>query len=400
MKRLQTYIIESFDSFLEMSEDDKQYLLELDREYAELVWLHRNDYNFKDILNKPEERDKFFKAYDKGEVYNPIIKLGKCNYVNDHILERLELLNNKFKAFTQCYLSKFYIENISKLIKDVESRIAKLEKQEDMVCAPVNKDLYDLAVQIIKKHKYKSTTKNNNRNIDAEHAVKQMQDALDELGYDFSAKIYSNMLPRMNVLPEKILRVHDTAKFSTEDIEGLVAHEIKGHVGRRFYGYQTGLYLFVHGLDGRNMTDEGMAVWNSLNIVKKQKPNILFNIALKYIIYSIAIKNDFYNTFKIVTKLLEDTGNKELHPKILYNTILRCKRCCIDTQYKGGNISDTDYFAGYEYVKKLSDKDREDLLKYNVGPKQVYEIATIKKFLNINKFEPIKDIEVFIPELQ
>ena len=397
MKSLSNYINESFEIFLELSERDKTRLIELDREYASLAWMHRNDYNFKDILNKKEERKKFFEAYDNGERYNPVVKLGECHYEDDNILERLETLLGKFKRLSNCFLSKYYIENIKKLIGDVNNRIEKLTTQDDMNCTMPAKDVYEKAIETIKENHY-NTIDAGDRNIDADEAIKKMQDALDELGYDFTAKKYPNMLPRMNVLPERILRVSDKATFNDDDIEGLIAHEIKGHVGRRFYGYKTGLYLFVHGLDGRNTLDEGMAIWNSLNIVDKPKPNILFNIALKFIIYYHAVSNDFYDTFVKVSKILEDTGN-EVPRNVLFNTIIRCKRCCIDTQYKGGNISDSDYFLGYNYVNKLDDEDRENLLKYNVGIKQVYEIPTIKKFFEVNSFAPIEEINVYIPEV-
>ena len=72
------------------------------------------------------------------------------------------------------------------------------------------------------------------------------------------------MLPRLNVKMGKV-NINSKAKFSEEDIDGLIAHEIKGHVGRRFYGKETGLWLFAYGLDGSSTYDEGLAVWNSIN---------------------------------------------------------------------------------------------------------------------------------------
>ena len=40
-------------------------------------------------------------------------------------------------------------------------------------------------------------------------------------------------------------------------------------------------------------------------------------------------------------------------------------------------------------LNKLREKYGEELLKLTVGPEQLYEIPTIKKFLKVNKFEPI-----------
>lgn len=54
------------------------------------------------------------------------------------------------------------------------------------------------------------------------------------------------MPPRMGVNPEKTFRIRETAHFSDVDIESLIAHEIKGHVQKKWNAYQTGLfYLYL-----------------------------------------------------------------------------------------------------------------------------------------------------------
>jgi hypothetical protein len=37
----------------------------------------------------------------------------------------------------------------------------------------------------------------------------------------------------------------------------------------------------------------------------------------------------------------------------------------------------------------MSDTERDDILKYNVGPGQIADIPQIKKFLELNKLEPL-----------
>ena len=37
----------------------------------------------------------------------------------------------------------------------------------------------------------------------------------------------------------------------------------------------------------------------------------------------------------------------------------------------------------------MTDEEREDLIKYSIGPQQLFELDTIKKFLNVNKFKPL-----------
>ena len=136
-------------------------------------------------------------------------------------------------------------------------------------------EMYDLAFKTLKEHPYKKIDKDS-RNLDAEYAKKEIEDYLDELGWEWDVQIKNNLQPRMAVGPEK-MSINKNGTFSDIDLQGLKAHEIKGHVGRRYYALKTGLYLFVEGLLWRNTLDEGLAVWNSLNLVDTQKPKILLN---------------------------------------------------------------------------------------------------------------------------
>ena len=239
--------------------------------------------------------------------------------------------------------------------------------------------MYDLALKTLKEHPYKKIDKDS-RNLDAEYAKKEIEDYLDELGWEWDVQIKNNLQPRMAVGPEK-MSINKNGTFSNIDLQGLKAHEVKGHVGRRYYALKTGLYLFVEGLLWRNTLDEGLAVWNSLNLVDKQKPNILFNIALKTIIGYHLNDMDFYELFDYIHKLVPN-----LPEKIVFKTIIRFKREIVDCSIIGGNGDDMSYFVGYQLVKNMTDKERDDILKYNIGPDQIKDLPDIKKFLKLNKF--------------
>ena len=70
--------------------------------------------------------------------------------------------------------------------------------------------------------------------------------------------------------------------------------------------------------------------------------------------------------------------------------MIRAKRENRDCSLLGGSVDDADYFYGYMLVKRMDKSERENILKYNVGVEQLYDIDNIKKFLDINKFEPLK----------
>ena len=41
-------------------------------------------------------------------------------------------------------------------------------------------------------------------------------------------------------------------------------------------------------------------------------------------------------------------------------------------------------------IDKMTDKERDDILKYNIGPEQIKDIPKIKEFIRVNKLQPIK----------
>ena len=192
------------------------------------------------------------------------------------------------------------------------------------------------------------------------------------------------MLPRVGVKENKEVLVRTDAVFSEEDIDGLIQHELKGHVGRRYYGLKTGLYLFLYGLYNRNYLDEGLAVWNSLNLVKKIKPNVLYNIAMKYIVVYNINNLHFGELFDLCRSI-----SKEIPDDKLFKIIARAKRDIQDMSLLGGWADNASYFTGYQLVKKMTDNERDDILKWNIGPDQIKDLPKIKQFFKLNKFESL-----------
>ena len=72
--------------------------------------------------------------------------------------------------------------------------------------------------------------------------------------------------------------------------------------------------------------------------------------------------------------------------EIIWKKTVRIKRYCTDTACLVGDVYEADYLDGYLEVKKMTDKQRTSILKYQVGPEQVSEIPKIKHFLEVNGF--------------
>lgn len=371
--------------------NEKKRLIELDREYGKLALLFRQVYRAKNVTNIDEEYKKFIDAKNNGKKYFPKLKLEKRE-IDIDLREESKKLIEKFENL-DTYITRFYIEKLNSFISSIDTQEKyKEESEEEEYGKPESKkrggsfptkDEYEHALQVLSENPYEKVYFDK-RNIPAKEAARQIQKYIDKKGYDFEVKLVKNMLPRMNVTPDAVVRVNPDAHFSSEDIDGLCQHEIEGHVGRRYYGYKTGLMLFIFGLKESNTYDEGLAIWNSLNNVKKPKPNILFNIALKAIITYHLYDKDFCELFDFVKEL-----QPSMSDKTIFKSIVRMKRGVIDCHLYGGAL-ESGYFSGYNYVTAMTDDERDDILRYNIGPGQMKELNCIKKFLEVNKFDPIE----------
>lgn len=376
------FILESKSLFL-LDKETKEKLLELDEKYHKLIEKFRTRYVAQTVNNIREEFDKFMTAKNNGQKYYPQLDIDNSEPDMKMYDDFGKLLDEFEEIKDDCYVAKFYIEKIHSMRRSIEQRKEIEDGTYEPGENPVDKELYKQALQCIKDNPYKKPDFKNDRNKDSEECLEAIEDALDELGYDFDVEIDTGMLPRMNVKMGKV-NVNKTSKFSDEDIEGLIAHEIKGHVGRRFYGKKTGLWLFAYGTQSSSTYDEGLAVWNSLNKVKHKKDNVLFNIAMKTCVSYLMYEMDFCDLFDWIKKHAPGMTDYTA-----FKTIIRPRRKNKDCEIKSGEPM-TTYFKGYNMVKNMDDKMRDDILHYNIGPDQKFELENIKEFLKVNKFKALK----------
>ena len=379
---LEDYIKESKSIYL-MDNETKNKLLVIDEKYHKLIEKFRTKYVAQTVQNIREEYDKFMAARKMGQKYYPQLEI-KNSEVDQKIYDGFTKLLDEFKDIEDdCYVAKFYIEKIEAMLSSLDIRKELEEGTYEPGTNPIDKELYNEALKVVKEHPYKAPDFKEDRTNDSDTALEAIEDALDELGYDFDVQIDTGMLPRMNVKMGRV-NINKTSKFSDEDIEGLIAHEIKGHVGRRFYGKKTGLWLFAYGTQSSSTYDEGLAVWNSLNKVKRKKQNVLFNIAMKTCISYLMYEMDFCDLFDWVKKkapgMTDYTASK---------TVMRPRRRNKDCSIKSGEPM-TTYFKGWKLVNDMDNKTRDDILHYNIGPDQLFELNNIKEFLKVNKFKPLK----------
>lgn len=366
-----------------LSQNDKDKLLKLDKMYYEFIMECKKAYDAHIITNLDEQWKIFDKHLKTNIKYNPIFKLHP-NTLTEYHIQLGENLLKEFRNF-RCFLSEYYIQLITDQL-DIIKYFMGLEKasyymaRKNIVPSLEN---YQKALEIVKNNKFDESL-TANRNIPGDKVAKIIQNYIDSKGYHWTVKLDDELLPRMSVRPNKIMYVKTDAKFSKEDIEGLKRHEVDGHIGRRYYGLKTGLYIFLFGLLWRNILDEGLAVYNSLHKVKKPKPNIMFNIAIKTVVSYQLNKMDFWDLFKYVKEIAPEFPDKKV-----FTMLARFKREVGDGSLLGGCTDDLSYFCGYQIVKDMTDRQRDDILKYNIGPGQIKDLPKIKEFLKINKFESL-----------
>lgn len=366
-----------------LSQEDKDKLLKLDKLYYEFITACKKSYNAHNIINLDEQWKIFDKHLKTNIKYNPIFKLHP-NTLTEYHIQLGENLLKEFRNF-RCFLSEYYIQLITDQL-DIIKYFMGLEKasyymaRKNIVPSLEN---YQKALEIVKNNKFDESL-TANRNIPGDKAAKIIQNYIDSKDWKWTVELDDELLPRMSVRTNKTMHVNPNAKFSKEDIEGLKRHEVDGHIGRRYYGLKTGLYIFLFGLLWRNILDEGLAVYNSLHKVKKPKPNIMFNIAIKTVISYQLNKMDFWDLFKYVKEIAPEFPDKKA-----FTMLARFKREVGDGSLLGGCTDDLSYFCGYQIVKDMTDQQRDDILKYNIGPGQIKDLPKIKEFLKINKFESL-----------
>lgn len=373
---------------MKLSSSDKQKLIDLDNEYKDIYTQFWNDWYDSGVENQKEEFKKFINARKNGKKYFPQLKLSLGKLDND-FLEKCRVLKSKFLNFN-CYLSKFYIEKINEMYNQacwcVNPCKENLELINDTLSVNITDEIYDSAMEMLKSYPWKDVSED--QTMYGKDVVPKLQKHINKLEYDYKAVLNPHLLARMKVVPNKPhLEIKTSAKYSDIDVESLKVHEVEVHCGRRYYGMKLGLYLMLDGLYGRNTLDEGMAIYNSMHYNPLGvKPNLQWKIAIKIWIAK-HIDLDFCELFERIKEMCPTAPDVEI-----FENLLRFKRMLLDCSLPGGDcLIQSDYFIGYQMIKKMDKSLRDDILHYNIGPDQLKELDKIKKFFKLNKFKPITE---------
>jgi hypothetical protein len=331
------------------------------------------------------ENDDYDLTFDKIE-YEKSAWSNESEY--KRFMDDVQSLIDDFQEFQVCYLTRYYLDKLNtvkKNIKYIHDYVNGKRKLPKNFYRPSNY-LYNQALKYIKEnpvediHDLEKEDSDYKRTITPKEAKDEMEKEIKKKGYDWKVELDDNLVPRMSVKTYKKFLINAHSNFSKVDIDSLKRHEVNTHVARKDSGIKTGLNLFLYGLHGAGKYDEGMAIYNSLDKSPKPKPNIMFYISKKIII----LKHLFtMPTDELVQKIMKMTDTK-LDDALV--GIIRAMRVVFWNENYATSL-DASYLTGYEEIRKMDDSARKELIKYNIGPDQLYELPTIKKFLKDNGFE-------------
>lgn len=384
MKPLYTYLTN--DTVHKLSKSERKKLLEIDSLYRELYTDYWNKWYDSGVINQKQEFKKFIDAKKNGDKYYPQLEIS-LHYLDKTFLDRCRILRTKCEQF-KCFLSKYYIGKIDEMYCQANWAInpskETMYELNNFLCINISDDVYEEAMKMLKEHPWEDVS--DEQTMDGPDVVPQLQQHIKKLGYEYDAVLNDTLLARMKVLPNRPeLQIKTSAKYSPIDVGSLKVHEVEVHCGRRYYGMQQGLYLMLDGLPGRNTLDEGMAIYNSIHMNPLGiKPNLFWKVAIKIYIAK-HIDKDFHELYEDIEKMCPTVPKLEI-----FENLLRFKRMLKDCSLPGGDcMIQSDYFIGYQMIKNMDKKLRNDILHYNIGPNQIKDLDKIKKFFKLNKFKPI-----------
>lgn len=382
-----------YDDELKLSDLDRSTLLTLDHGYKEVYEEFWYKWDRTDCKNLKEEFDKFMSARKDHKKYYPQLQLVK-DELDERWLEKARALKKAFTAF-KCFLSKYYRESLQYMIDQVDMTVHKGDSYKlfvynNTMVKPVSTEDYEYAWELIKNYPYKDVRED--QPYKGTDIIDKMKSHMEKRGYGFKVELNPYMIARQNVEPHnKTLHIKTDADFSQLDVESLRIHEIDVHVARRYYGFKLGLHLMADGLLYRNTLDEGLAINQSLHYNKYGvKPNLQFDIAIKTIIGKHIMEKDFCELFDMLLPKIKNDDNKDIIEFVLFKNLCRFKRVLQDCKLMGGDShGETDYLVGYRMVHSMTDEERDDILKFNIGPDQIQDLPKLKRFFELNHFDSL-----------
>ncbi len=234
-----------------------------------------------------------------------------------------------------------------------------------------------LARKILKKYQRCQSTKftTGQKFLSQEQVNKIILTHLAEYGLEKKYQIVfsENFVSRMAInLKSKEIKVALPVKITSEEITGVLAHEIDTHLLRQ-YNYEKQVWFGQkkkYGLKNYLRTEEGLAIINEM-IGMNQK--LAYKSAINYLAVDLALKKDFVTVFNFLYQLWQDSERA-------WTWTFKKKRGLTDTSKKGAYTKDLVYFEGFIKVLKYLRKNNYDTRPLYCGKIDLDDLNKVKKF--------------------
>ena len=327
------------------------------------------------------EKEKFFEALKKGDVYNPRFSYAPRNPIYSYfaISPNFDTYRRELKEIVnECEhdsLGLIFERRILDLFEKMDlMRSAGTENftnNSEEYYGKITKNLLSLATELVNKK-----VPREKKTMSFETVKKKIYVELKKRG------IPHKILPRKTAgssfsvdVVKRELYINENEKFSDGGIKQLIAHEIEAHIYRYENGALQPYKMFAQGISKENTeTEEGLAVkieeMKGLNVAAQLK-----DYAGRVIAVHSATRKDFYHTFLDLKKYFNDEDS--------FRLALRAKRGTSRLDKKGAFTKDILYLRGKIAVESfLQDYKIEDLY---MGRYSIYDYSLVRDIDGLKK---------------
>ncbi len=171
--------------------------------------------------------------------------------------------------------------------------------------------------------------------------------------------VWSSSFVSRATISSDTIKLRSTSEFRTEDLLGMLYHEIGTHAIRRINYEQQPWFKKKNKLGFSNylMTEEGIA---SLHSLLPKTFQMAYSSAIRYVAVSYAQTHTFAELWKYLGKYIQDDETR-------WMVTFRQKRGVADTSQGGGFTKDLVYFEGLVRVWKWLSQHNYDITPLYFG---------------------------------
>ncbi|HLG20747.1 MAG TPA: tyrosine/phenylalanine carboxypeptidase domain-containing protein [Bdellovibrionota bacterium] len=322
-------------------------------------------------LNHAQERERFLKAWERGEAYNPRYEYRLLPPDLPKLKKRLSALDFGTSVFDKMF---------DELRTEWQRTLAVADARGTLEVTKRSQELYGepsaaLAKEAQAALEESAEAKEESPDVGVKGLAEKMRERLrqDRIeGWDVIEDPTTVMLAHVDAAHRRI-RLQAGMIVTSAMVERLLHHEIQVHVYRTANGERQPFKAFALGFGRWLETEEGLAV-SLEERLGDSIPSVRRRYAGRVIAASLASTKSFFDIF---AKLVESFS-----PEEAFTLTQRSKRGLEDTSHPGGFVQDHIYLQG---KKRIADLKTEDLRLLYSGKIAVHHLPVVRELIAQHK---------------